>query len=302
MSIAEVLRPRAQHIAELVSKRVSTDNQWYGYDGEELEGELRDDGRGGVFATYWRKTTPDFPKAVIGFSGITLKDVLKVSVGEKVGSELADTEDEREERYQGKIVIPEGVDYKQDITHTFQKTTSLSEAVKLGAELAVKATANASYAGIGGSVELAAKITAEYDKTAGETKTMSDTITRSIDFSEPGTYTYEAVRTVDDFEREITATTDFDHTIYLIDERDKDGGRSDRGPRLYDYEWRSVEEFLSVAQGLSPSNVALYYQFINNKATDEEVSAIKTSGYGTVSYIAHYNNVKRQDITISKKV
>lgn len=296
-SIAEVLRPRAQLVAEMIAKRVEKENQWTGYTAdEELNAELRDDGRGGKFVKFWRK---EKPLAGMDFWNITLKDTVKVSLGEKIETK---DDKEREERYQGKVVVPEGVEYKQDISHTFQKTTSLSEAVKFGAEIAVAVKATAEYSGIGGSVELAAKISAEYDKNMGETKTVSDTITRTLDFTEPGVYTWEALRTVEDLEREITATTSFEHSIHFFDERDIDGGDDPHKPRFLSYEWRSLEEFISAACGLAPSNVALYHAFKDTKPEREEMEKMRNSGFGTISYIAHYENVNNQDITIKKEV
>lgn len=306
-SLTEVLEPRARLIAEIIANRIDKDNLWTGYTKTEpLEGELRETPSGEKFVQYWRKVTPEYPRAVISFDNINLKDVVSVKVGEKIvtRNELGgqtENNDEREERFEGKVVVPEGVEYKQDISHTFQKTTSLSEAVKLGAEAAVKATVKAEYEGIGGSLELAAKITAEYDKTMGEGETVSDTITRTLDFTKPGTYTYEAVRTIEDFEREITATTNFDHGVHFLDERAEDGSERRDEPRFIDYGWRSLEDFLAVAQGLAPNNEAMYHAFQAHRANEEEVGEIKHNGYGTVSYIAHYNSVKHQDITIKKE-
>ena len=293
-SIAEVLKPRAKFIAQMIAERADKESLWTGYKvDEELDGELRDDGRGGVFATYWRKGAP---QAIINFDGITLKDVQDITVGhpDVIRGDV-------EERFEGKIEVAEGATYSQKITHTFSKTTSLSEAVKIGAEASVKATLGAEYAGVSGSLELAAKITAAYEKNWGKSETVSDTIDQTINVDKPGVYEYEAVRSLDNVQRKITATTSFSHGIYFLDERSIDGSGRPDVPRFLGLEWKSLEEFISVAEGIATSDKTLYYQFVANKPSAEDIEKIRNSGRGEVSYISEYDNIKHQDITIKKK-
>lgn len=294
-SIDEVLKPRARLVAEMVAQRADKESVWTGYVAdEELNAELRDDHKGGKFVHFSRKGNQ---RAVMIFWGVTLKDVKDITVNEPVPVNI-----NVEERFRGEITVADGTTFSQRVSHTFSKTTSLSEAIKLGAEASVKATVGAEYAGISGSLELAAKITAAYEKNWGKSETTSDTVEQTITVDKAGTYEYEAVRSLDNMQRDIIATTSFSHSIAFIDERAIDGSDRDDMPRFLRYEWRSLEEFIAVAQGLATSDTALYHQFKDNKPNLEEIKSLRDSGCGTVQYTAEYDHITNQDIEIKKEV
>lgn len=296
-SIVEVLRPRAQLVAELITKRITKNNLWTGYtEDEELAAELRDNGRGGKSVHFSRKKTKEYPQAVIVFDDIELTGVKDITVGEP---NIAKKEEE--ERDGGTIVVAEGTNFKEDISHTFSKTTNLSQAVKVGAEASVKATVGAEYAGVKGSLEVAAKISTEYNRQWGEGETTTDTVNKTLDFQKPGTYTYEAVRSLEKIDRKITATTSFAHDIHFLDEHAADGTDKREEERFIDLYWSSFETFIAVAQGLESTSFDLYHAFMHDKITSDQAEALKASGNGTVEYVATYDNVKHQDITIKKE-
>ena len=294
-SLVQALKPRAQSIAEVIASRLENAGLWNDYKKEEeLDGELNEFPDGSYFITYTRKSTPEFPRATMRFAGIQLTD----TIGLKIGDPVILHKDVIE-RYEDSIEIgKDGVDYQEEISHTFSKTTTLDQAVKVGAELAVKTSAGVDMEGVKAGVEVSAKITAEYNRQWGSSETQSDTVTRKIDVQGKNKIDYVAERSKDVEQREIVANSGITHDILLIDERDQNGGNSTDGQRLINKDWSSVEEFIEVVEALAPSNKTMYKEFINNPIVIEDKYPDITNKPETVRYMVTYDNVTREDITI----
>ena len=295
ISLFEANRYRAQCIAEHCASRLPDPGLWAGYTKhEELVGELRFHDQ----INYWRRGSPH---AVLVFRQPTMTDIKEVDWGkpETVSSDII-------ERYNSTIKIDKAVHYTDTITHTFSKTRSLLEAAKVGAEVSIKTALAAEYAGVKGSVEVAARISAEYSRQWGTSETQTDTVQRALDVQGPITVNYEAVRSIDKMQRQITAIADFTYGISLIDET----GAGVNPPRIF-LNWASYGEFLSVVDGLAPANhmvgppghqsmqpMPLYHEFLNRHVTAAEREELGKPSDAKVQFTVEYDNVNSQNITI----
>ena len=295
ISLFEANRPRAQLIAAHCAKRLANPGLWAGYTAAEpLEGELRSANQ----INYWRRSSPH---AVLVFWRPTLTDIKEVDWGEPITLERNVVE-----RYSSTLRIEKAVHYTDTISHTFSKTRSLLEAAKVGAEVAIKAGLEAEYAGVKGSLEVSAKITAEYSRQWGTTEVQSDTVTRNLDVQGPISLDYEAVRSLDKMQRQITSRADFSYSIGLIDET----GAGVNPPRIY-LVWQSWEEFLAVVNRLAPhyrtvgpqgrervEETPLYREFMDQPLSAEEITELTKPSDAEVSFLVEYDNVVSQDIKI----
>ena len=283
ISLVEANLDRAKLIAQAISRRVPIYNEWLDYDmSEGLHGELVKDN----IITYWRPGHRGNGRdALITFTDPVLSDITEVDWGIPIT-----VESDVIERYSDIIKNESEASYDEDVSHTFSKTRSLQEAFKIGAELAIKTTAGVEYSGVKAGVELSAKLTAEYNRQWGEDTTTTDTIKRSIHVPDHTTVNYEAVRSVDKETRQITAKCNFDYAVQFVS--------APGSPPLVHLNWGSLEEFLSVAKGFASREHEGYEMFINNRLSDKAIEEIQAPSGKTVQWIAEYDNVNSQKITI----
>ena len=283
---------RAILIAMICASRLDAagiDTAWKHYHPSEgLIGELRAD----TLIQYMRPKSVDDGENYtrIFFDTPRLTDVETVDFGEEtpIHKDVI-------ERFTEPIEKIKGIGYEDTIQHTFSKTTSLQEAFKVGAELAVKTYFKGSYAGIEGGAEVSAKLTAEYSRQWGNTETQSDTVTRHISLPEDfeGKVNYEAVRSVDKVQRKITADSNLDYKIEFV---------SGPKPEPVHWIWEGLDEFLQVIQGRASTTHAGYYQF-TSPHTFRDVQILDdlvTSGKQSVEFLVDYDNVQSQEIRIVK--
>lgn len=291
-SLIDANLERAAFIAELCARRaenVGTVGAWHGYRASEgLEGILvRDD-----ILRYARPGSDNGDQfADIFFHEPKLTDVKKVDWGEETS-----VEKDVVERYKSSITKIKGVEYDDKITHQFSKTKTLQEAFKIGAELAIKAYFEASYSGVKGGAEVSAKLTAEYSRQWGSSETHTDTVERTLvlpaDFE--GDVNYEAVRSIDKVQRTIKAVSNMDYRIGFVS-----------GPVIppenrpyYNYEWGSIEEFISVGKGFASAEKSMYRPFMVMKLTEDEIARIRELGEQSVEFMTEYDKVNNQQIRI----
>ena len=295
-NLVEVNRGRAQLVAELCASRIAQPNLWRGYTrDEELCGELRRQSQ----IHFWRK---DSPQAVLVLENPTMHDIKEVDWGDEVI-----TESNVVERYKDSIHIGKDVEYDEEVSHTFSKTRSLLEQAKIGAEAAIRGLVGGEYAGAKAEVEVSAKISAEYSKQWGEQDQITDTITRDVKVHGPIDLEYEAVRSIDRAQRKITAKTDFEYAIGLIDET----GAGQNPPRIY-YWWESFLEFISIIEGTAPRtkdwtrgdgvvmtmDVPMYNEFRDDPLSGQQIHQLKKVPTGKTVFIVEYDNVIGQKINI----
>lgn len=261
------------------------ESAWSGYDASEgLVGQRRTD----TLLQYER------PKSLFEAERYTrlffydpkITEVEKVDFGEEIPLEKHVIE-----RFNEPIEKVAGIAYEDTIEHTFSKTTTLAEAFKVGAELAVKTYFKGSYAGIEGGAEVSAKLSAEYSRQWGSSETTTDTVSRHISLPAEfgGRVNYEAVRSLDKVQRKITAHSNLDYGIAFV---------SGPKPEPAHWKWESLEEFIEVAGGFAATTHDAYDAFIDRSLSEESISKIRDAGKQTVEFLIDYDNVQSMDIRI----
>ena len=213
----------------------------------------------------------------------------------------ATIESDVRERYGGTIEITAGVTFDDSVSHTFTKTRTLLETAKVGAELAVKAYAEVyGEAGMEGmkaggkaGLEVSAKITGEYQRQWGGGETESNTVSRHINVVGPAKLQYEAVRSLDKQQRQMTGQVNFSHTVELLDET----GAGERPPKTQ-VVWPSLLEFLAVARGIAPMDRAMAREFHASPISEAKRDEIAEPSAEEVSWLVDYDNVRNQDIKV----
>ena len=283
ISLIDANKRRAIQIAHHVAKRIPYPNEWSGYtSGEGLYGELVKDNVLFYNRPNHRGGGRD---AILQFIDPTLTEVKSVDYGEPII-----VESNVQERYTDVIKNSSAASYDEEVSHTFSKTRSLSQGFKVGAEQAIKATLSVEYSGVKAGAEVSAKLTEEYNRQWGEETTTTDTIKRSIHVPANTNIRYEAVRSIDKEQRNITANCDFDYKIMFVS--------APGDPPLVLLEWGSLEEFISVARGFASREHAGYDLFINNPLTDDEIEKILAPSDKTVEWLVEYDNIISQNINI----
>ena len=294
MNLIDANKPRAILIADAITQRLGDQaGEWTGYNPDEgLEGIL-------VTDTLLRYNRPGHNSdaaqnyALLFFHEPKLADIKEVDWGEynPVQKDII----ERENLSIDKI---KGVNYKDTLSHTFSKTTTLNEAFKIGAEVAVKAYFKGSYAGVEGGAEISAKLTAEYNRQWGSEETHTDSVQREIELppETEGKIIFEAVRSVDKMERHIKATSNIDYGINYVS-----------GPMippenhpLIDFNWTSLQQFIDIAQGNAAADKPMYHQFMSNPLYDDNVQEIQDAGEQSIDFTLNYDNVTSQEIRITR--
>lgn len=277
---------RAVLIASLCASRldaVGRYSMWQGYEcGQDLDGQLRTD----TLIQYQRHNDDPENYTRLFFHNPTLTEVETVDWGEEVKLQT-----DVIERFREPIQKVKGIAYEDTIKHTFSKTTSLQEAFKVGAKLAIETYFKASYSGVEGGAKVSAELSAEYSRQWGEQTTVTDSVERHISLPADyeGSVIYEAVRSVDKVQRHITATSNLDYKIEFV---------SGPKPEPVHATWESVDEFIAVATGAAASTHALYDVFIDNRISDNEADALKQAGVQSIAFLADYDNVQSQEIRI----
>ena len=290
-SLIEANLSRATLIAQACAyrlDRVGKKSAWQGYHASEgLEGILVQD----TLLRYARPGTDGNDFALIFFRNPKLTESEHVDFGEPIPIEKNVIE-----RYTETIKKIKGVAFDDTIEHTFTQITTLQQAFKVGAELAIKAFFKASYAGVEGGAEVSAKLTAEYSRQWGEQETHTDTVSRHIELPKDfeGDIQYEAVRSIDKEQRQIKAKANMEYEISFVS-----------GPTIppenhpiIESNWGSVAEFLSVGKGFAAADKAMYAEFMDYKLADDEIEAIEQSGVQSVEFLVNYDNVQSQEIDI----
>lgn len=293
-SLIEANKPRAIAIAVILSQRAESSGRagaWHGYDRREgLDGVLvRDDILRYARPGYDNGNDSEF--ATLFFHEPKFTDTVNIDLGEE-----KHLEQDVIERYKSSITKIKGVEYDDKIQHTFSKTKTLQEAFKVAAEAAIKTSFEAGAEGVKAGAEVSLKISAEYSRQWGESETHTDTVERTLvlpaDFE--GDIEYEAIRSLDKVERTVKVTANADYRIGFVS-----------GPVIppdnrpyYDHVWESIDELISVGRGFAAADKTMYQAFMNNKLTQDEIDEIRKLGEQSVEFIAKYDNVNYQKITI----
>lgn len=285
ISLPDALHKRAGLVAHYMTRNLSNAGAWTGYTKDEpLMGELRRDN----MIAYWRR---EHPHAKLDFWNPVLTDIVKMERGDpKILQENA------VERFVDDLEIPEGTTFNDVISYTFSKTTTLSQALKIGMEATTKLTAGASVSGVNVSAEVGLKIYGEYSRQWGESETRSNTESKTLSVVGPKSLTYEAIRSLNKESVHIKALSDMSFGIHFLD--DTHAG----GPTPPDWEFGADwSEFLKATQGLASSENEFYHVFEGRHLSDEEYAELSAAPDCWLEYDITYQNVTHQDIIVKDK-
>lgn len=289
MNIVKANQKRAELIAELVMGRVLAREGFYG-DAEWRNWNPKD-GLVGIrdAPAIFSYRMKDVEPCAIQFRDPQLTDVKSLALGKPVVVSSKDPE-----RYSDSISNDTDASYEETVSHTFSKTISQQEAVKVGAEASAKVSA--SFEGIGG--EIAVKVTAEYDRQWGDSLTQANTVSRKISVPPHTSVDYEAVREVDNMKRKVKAFADFTYFVRLI-AGPKGTPPQAMPPPVFDWlDWATLHE---VMIGEAPANYPLYDLFMDQPLTKKERKRLDAHNQHNVEFMAEYENVRRQQIIIKNQ-
>lgn len=283
ISLFDANKNRACLIAEAISQRVHIQNNWSGYTrAEGMDGILQTD-------TLIKYNRPGH-RGGVGFAMIAFENPVVTEIQDIDWGDPVIVESNVQERIKQTITNSKPVSFDEEVSHTFSKTTNMNQSFKLAAELAIKTSFEGGAEGFKAGAEVSAKLSAEYNRAWGESVTQTDTVTQTLHFPANTDVTYEAVRSIDKEQRNVTGKCNFDHSIQFVSAPGE--------PPLVYYRWESVEEFISVARGFASAQHPGYELFINNRLSDDEVEAIKAPSGKEVSFLMEYDNIQSQKITI----
>ena len=286
-SLIDANYDRALFMANLIANRLPGAHAWAGFDSskEDLDRKLVTDD----LLVYSRRNVGTF--CDIFFRAPKITEPSEIEWGEENVVE-SDIIEQHTDTYHKRA----GVEYNEDITHTFSEITTMEKAFEIGAEESIRLYFEASYEGIKGGAELQAKLTEKYSQKWGKQTSHTDTISKHLDLplDFEGDLHYKAVRSTDHIQRRVVTTCNFEYEVGFV------SGPvipPDNKPLIL-HDWASVEEFISVAKGYASSQKPMYNEFINNKINQYEENIIRQSGQQTVDMLLDYRNVNHQDIEI----
>ena len=277
MDLVKANKHRINLVANIIMGRLVEHEEWIDATGwsnfshkEGLEGERF----APAVLIYKVKNSPD---CFIYLRDPELISVESLELGEP--SVLRKHDPEIESDY---IINDTDAGFKRTVSKTFSKIKTLTQGFKLGAEEAFKGSA--SFDGIG--LEVSAKLTQEYSQTWGESETKTNTVTQELDVPAHTRIDYEAMREVADMEREVKAYADFTYFVRIVA-----GGQ----PVMLDTKWEDVK---SIMLGEAPANYPLYDLFKAHPLTKKERKRLLSNNQHNVNFVAQYQNVEKQSITI----
>ena len=292
MHLANANLDRAITIAELVTQRFPPREKSRGWKNwtrsEGLIGTLRSKD----LIEYRR---PNNPHGFVLFRKPKLVDVKNISWEAPIITRYGDIESHS-------TIIQNSTDasYKEEITHSFKKTRTVLEGIKIGVEVALTAYVKGSYAGVEAGAELSAKISAEYSKKWGEATTETDTASRTLSVPPNSSIVYMSERSVNKLKRRVTAQVDFDYEIAVVDNSEfyHRGNRID----FFHITWTDFDEFVSIAKGEAPADKPMWIEFQRNRVPAHKIEELERCSNAPVELTLEYDNVATNNITITPYV
>ena len=291
--ITSSLQHRTGHaISAMIQAIMFHYSPWWGVTPAEMLGDFVD------YHTirYYRQSNPE---CSIWLKDITLQDWEGADLGNE--SVVAANESERSET---DLLVPAGGTYSEDVSHTFSQSTSLLDQIDTSSET----TFEAAWGGAtGAKVSAKEVLKLAYSHAFGSGTQESDTITRHISQSGPFTGKIVAERTLNKAQRHISCEPRFEHSVTI------DKMFDDASPAHFD----SWAQFCDALRGEAPDSVGRF-SFSGGRLSaslgtllsqsgpyastrvpeDEMVANIDVPGSGRVVWVASYDNIVHQDITI----
>ena len=278
-SITDALNRRMSLIAQAMAERVSHPGNWAGYTADEgLVGRYtHDPSLGGAPTVDYHR--PSNPQATISLGFIEMVDIREEEPGD-----VTVIRDDIRDQHEWDIEFKHEIEYEETISHTFERTTSESEAVAKAWEVSAKASLSVNYAGITGALEVAGKYGEQLNRQVSDSETERDTISRTLKFKGPASFRLRAERTRSRESRVNRARADFDGKIYFY-----------TGESQWEFTTFRTQ-FLPIIRRTASDDIYGYDEFMNAPMTDEEIAAIEAPPEGVIEWTAEYDNIEAQSL------
>ena len=272
-SLPQVLERRMSLVAQAMAERVDP-GAWIHYSADEgLVGRFTKPSSFGGAPTveYYRKKEP---RATIILGFLRMVDIKE----EERGPALV-IENNIEERHVIDVSLKHAIHDVRKVEHSFERTTSFSEAAKKAWEVAAKASLSVEYAGIKGALEVSGKYGEELARQSGTSETTRDVISETFEFTGPIEFQIEAYRSRNREERVIKARCDFDGKIYFS-----------TGSTRWEFT-TFLTQFMPIAKGIADDSIYGYQEFMDKPMSDAEIAALEMASDKIIEFPVQYDNV-----------
>lgn len=277
------LEPRARMIADILASRIPDPGPWAGYQrSEPLVGVLQRVGE-----VKWMRHGQPSSSMTFGFLKVRGISAQAVGRDEVISTDVL-------ERHEDTFDLQKPVHYTEVLRHSFSRTMNVEEATEQAWKVSAKASFSAKYAGIGGSVEAAAEYGQKLSRRVGESVSVSDEITKTIDLQGPVSVRWIAERSTDTLLRKWEAVPDLDFKLYWV------GGNSA-------WEWSSFADvFVPAARGEAPvdqsysifaSSSDSHDLFERYPVPDADIALLQAPLATPIPFTAEYQVINRQSIS-----
>ena len=176
------------------------------------------------------------------------------------------------------------IEYEEQIEHTFERTTSLAEAVAKAWEVSAKASLSIEYAGIKGALEVAGKYGETLNRQISQGDMERDRIQRTLKFTGPATFRLRAERSINRESRVVRAKADFDGKIYW-----------QTGQTAWEFTTFRTQ-FMAVAKRIADDGIYGYKEFMRDPLTDAEIDALEKPSNKIFEFVAEYDQITTQSL------
>ena len=304
-SLVEIMRPRAQAVAQGISEGLWRwgssgyfGGLWRGYNAsEQLVGSLIADDA----VMYHR---PGNEKAKIWFTRIKPIGIANVDFGDD-----RIVEDNVLEKEHDHFKVPKSVVVTETIEHKFTKVTTRENAFKQGLELAFKESLRfgGEKSKLGGGLEFQQTLTASFEEKYGTGETQEDTARRTVSVAGPKDIRYTAIRRTTKKEQPVSVNADLDCQVNIDDETQIStrgqtiwellGGKQPPTTNRVHIIWDSVLDLISVFKGEAPISLPLSPQFTGNPLNAGVLEAVVRKPEHA-NWINRFSEVQSLDIDI----
>ena len=301
-SLVEILRPRAQAIAEGLSRGLWAaggyrGGSWRGYyQSEQLVGALiADDG-----VMYHR---PGYPQAKLWLTRIRAKGIANVEFGED-----SVVQDDLLEQEHDHYKVPDRVVLTTTIEHTFDHLTTREDDYKQQLEVAFKESLRfgGEKSKIGGGLEAMQDLITAFEQKYGAQEDKKDVARRVVSVAGPKVIDYTATRKSERVEQPVSVNADLSAQVNLDDETQVGpaqtwwqviiGQTPPKQNRIH-LIWDSVDTLLEVFKGQAPIGLPLSPQF-TAAPLDSALVAIVERKPEHANWVSKFFNVIDLDIDI----
>ena len=272
-NLVDALHRRMALIAQAMADRVDSPGAWAGYHAaEKLVGRYtRPASLGGAPTVEYHRLGA--PEATVTLGFLEMTDIQEMDRAVTV------IEDNIEERHIIDVSLQHAIKDTRKVEHTFERTTSYSEAAKKAWEVAAKASLSIEYAGVKGALEVSGKYGEELTRQAGGSETTRDTISETIEFAGPIEFQMEAYRSRNREQAVVRARCDFDGKVYW---------------QTWEEAWEFTTfrtQFMPVAKRIAPDDIYGYTEFMRRPLSDAEIAELEAPSGKIVEFTVAYDNV-----------